>query len=107
MLLKTIGDLLDRVLQKQPAYTRLNHLEADVWHAINQQAASQTARPAMFNTQQLAYASLVLLVISSFSLSQISFQPNVHQNTLGLEVFSPQDPLLLTTILNSKGNRIS
>ncbi len=107
MLLKTIGILLDRALKKEPHYHQLNNLESDVWHKIQQKERSVSICSIFPDTRQLSYASLALFILSSFALSQISFQPIEYKNTFDLELFSPQAPLLLTSTIEIKGNTFS
>jgi len=110
MLLKTIGTLIDRTLQKAPVYARLDRLETDVLNKIHSQQLTPfnlSFLSILPSPQQLGYASLVLFVVSVFSLSQISLQPTPHKYTLGLEVFSPQSPLFLTSMTDNKGDTLS
>lgn len=105
MLLKTIRILIDRVLQKEPIYTRLEHLEKDVLSRIHSHQLTQSRYsflPTLLNPQQFRYSSLVLFMVSAFWLSQISLQSSFPKYTLGLEIFSSQSSLLLTLITNKK-----
>jgi len=98
MLLKVIDKLLDRSFQKEPDYNRLNRLESDVWRQIRQSKAVSTISfmmPVWSNTQ-LRYASLTLALIGGLIVSQASIQPSPRVDTLGLEVFSPNAPFLMT-----------
>ncbi len=99
MLLKTIDKLLDRSFQKEPGYGRLNRLEFDVWRQIRQSKAVSAISfmmPVWDNTR-LRYASLTLALIGGLMVSQVSIQPAPRMDTLGLEVFSPNAPFLMTT----------
>ncbi len=100
MLLKVIDKLLDRLVQKEPDYSRLNCLESDVWRQIRQSKTAQSAvsfmMPVWGNTQ-LRYASLTLAVIGGLIVSQASIQPSPRvDNILGLEVFSPNASFLMS-----------
>jgi hypothetical protein len=99
MLLKAIDKLLDWSFQKEPDYNRLNRLESDVWRQIRQSKTAQSAISFMmpvWSNKQLRYASLTLALIGGLMVSQASIQPSPRTNTLGLEVFSPNAPFLMT-----------
>ncbi|GEM_PF-1094402 len=99
MLLKVIDKLLDKLIQKEPDYSRINRLESDVWRQIKQSKAAGSAisfmMPVWGNTQ-LRYASLTLALIGGLIVSQGSIQPIPRSNILDLEVFSPNASFLMT-----------
>jgi hypothetical protein len=97
--LKAIDKLLDRSFQKELHYKRLNRLESAVWRQIRQSKTTQSAISFMmpvWSNKQLRYASLTLALIGGLMVSQASIQPAPRTNTLGLEVFSPNAPFLMT-----------
>ncbi len=99
MLLKVIDKLLDRSFQKEPNYSRLHRLESDVWTQIRQSKTTQSAISLMlpvWSNRQLRYASLTLALIGGLLVSQTSIQQSQRTDTLGLEVFSPNAPFLMT-----------
>ncbi len=101
MLLKVIDKLLVRSFQKEPDYSRLERLESDVWAQIRGSKTAQSAisfmLPVWSNTQ-LRYASLVLALIGGLIVSQMSgVQQTPDIDTLGLEIFSPNAPFLMTS----------
>lgn len=98
MLLKAIDKLLDRCFQKEPSYSRLNRLESDVWRQIRQSKTVSTISFMMpvWGNMRLRYASLTLALIGGLMVSQPSVQLNSRVDTLGLEVFSPNAPFLMT-----------
>ena len=101
MLLKIVDKLLDRAFRKQPDYSRLNRLESDVWRQVRQNKTAQRAISFMtpvWNNTQLRYASLTLAMIGGLVVSQASMQPSPRADILGLEVFSPNAPFLMTAI---------
>ena len=99
MLLKVIDKLLDRYFHKEPDYSRLNRLESDVWRQIRQNKTLHSAVSFMmpvWDNSRLRYASLTLALVGGLMMSQVSMQSNTHADTLGLEVFSPNAPFLMT-----------
>lgn len=98
MSLKAVDKLLDISLQKEPSYSRLDRLESDVWRQIRQSKAVSTISfmmPVWDNTR-LRYASLMLAMIGGLMVSQVTVQPSKRADTLGLEIFSPNAPFLMT-----------
>ena len=111
MLLKVIDKLLDRSFQKKPDYARLDQLESDVWEQIRHSKSSKNKISFMipvWSNTQLRYASLTVALIGGLAVSQLSsIQPTMPvANTLGLEVFSPNAPFLITSTLE-QSNLIS
>lgn len=99
MLTKAVDRLLDQFFKKEPNYHQLDSLEDDVWTRINHHkttSSTLTMIPVWSNTQ-LRYASLTLALLSGLVMSQISFQSPARSDTLGLEIFSPSAPFLMTS----------
>ena len=102
MLLKLIDKLLDQSFHKEPDYSRLEHLESDVWARIRRRETALQPNtlvfPAWSAGAQLRYASLALVLIAGLMASQI-WPVKAQSETLGLEVFSTNAPYLITSII--------
>lgn len=94
MPLGVIDALLDRIFREEPCCRRLDRLEFDVWTRIRHSHPGDKAAPV----KRLRFASIFLAVVGTLAISQISFQPTTQGDALGLDVFSPRAPLLVTSI---------
>ncbi len=100
MLLNIIDKLLDRSFQKELDYSRLDGLESDVWAKIRQIKVATPVTSFMlpvWSNVQLRYACLALALIGGLVASQASIKSIPSADTLGLEIFSPNAPFLMTS----------
>ena len=102
MLLQAIDKLLDKSFQKDMSGRKLNQLESDVWRQIRlskEESRSTSFMLPVWSNTHLRYASLLFAFIGGLAVSQMYLpQNNTTRNiSLGLEIFAPNDPFLVTS----------
>lgn len=80
---------IDRALEEQPDYRRLDNLSSDVWKSVRERRES--GRSNFYIPMSFRLCTLALCLIAMLAISQVSFQPDHTQADLfDLRYFSYQ-----------------